>query len=110
MKQFFGRIIKHFSFISDSHIRDILNSANLDKKAKGFSQVYYYYYLDSLQEILENKFEAESFFDLINSKKENRYILNIFFNLFFPRLDYNVTVQLNHLLKSPFSPHPVTGI
>lgn len=60
-------------------------------------------------ELMENEFEMEKLFAIIDSKKENRYILIAFFGLFFPRLDFNVTIQMNHLLKSPFSPHPVTG-
>lgn len=63
------------------------------------------------------KEEHQLFISSSNSQKKsskNNYllkhtILEIMFQLLYPRLDSNVSIQLNHLLKSPFCIHPDSG-
>lgn len=42
-------------------------------------------------------------------QSEDIFINELTLRLLYPRLDSNVTIQLNHLLKSPFCIHPGTG-
>ncbi|XP_022648099.1 DNA primase small subunit-like isoform X2 [Varroa jacobsoni] len=43
------------------------------------------------------------------SKKHPFYFEELLFHLLYPRLDVNVSMGLNHLLKAPFCLHPKTG-
>ncbi|ORD95802.1 PRI1 [Hepatospora eriocheir] len=54
--------------------------------------------------VIDKKLVIKEYLDIIKEfDKENEGI-----KLFFPRLDRDVTVKFNHLIKIPFSVHPDT--
>lgn len=64
----------------------------------------------SLQKWLDlEKSVEESIMNRLGNAHQTNPIQNIIIHYGYPRLDVNVSKQLHHLLKSPFSVHPQTG-
>ena len=99
LKKIFRNIIySYFNPIDIDYIDDILNKKNLNslKKFNIISQ-----YLKAGEKILKKK-------DITYCNADaclNEFMMYILY----PRLDSNVTIQVNHLLKGPFCVHPKTG-
>ena len=61
---------------------------------------------NSLQFYMDFKKHLTSNYDQVQAKKLERKAI---YNLLWPRIDYNVSSSVQHLIRCPFSVHPKTG-
>lgn len=59
------------------------------------------------RQVFSNKYDSKNWTG-IGAETGDKILAEIKLQLMFPRLDFNVSKDLNHLLKSPFSVHPKT--
>ena len=118
IKNSFYEILKEQNFFEDIKFKNILkNIITLYFEAIDIDVIDYYLnaghnsveklnkikeYLSRGQKIINNNFNSDYF-------SVDACINEFIMFIVYPRLDSNVTIQLNHLLKGPFSVHPTTG-
>lgn len=110
IKEYFNELIldKQDYLSTEKNCKKIVSLCTDDKLSATIEQnIYKYDTSRERWEYLENTvshyLSKEKFF------KDKHYIEEVMLQLCYPRLDVNVTKQLNHLLKAPFCIHPKTG-
>lgn len=106
-EQFFVRIADEQSIFTNEKIKprviECVGSNNYQSIMDAFSEVRGNSFKKQWEYIKTRKFGPNSF-------ENTASYYRLIFAFTFPRLDENVTTVINHLLKSPFSFHPKSGL